>query len=227
MSMTNVGGPLRVGGAVGRGNLRGAGAGGLTSPITVYEITPVQLSPTAIALAQAVAGAGNLTLSGALSSGGVATFDVARCVTITSTNAGDTTQTATFTGTDAYGVTLIETVSLNGAATISGVKAFKTISRVAISAATTGNISAGSGDKFGVPYRINRKGSIQAFWDATWNLGTVTLAVSTAATATSGDVRGTYLPASASDGTRTLALWVFMDDVESTDGLYGVAQFGS
>src|SRR6185503_448153 len=98
------------------------------------------------------------------------------------------------------------TITLTGTTAAQGLKAFKTVSKVAMSASTVGNISAGSGDKFGVPYRFNKKGSLLPFWDATWGLGTPVVAVTTnPATATTGDVRGTYLPATASDGTRTLA----------------------
>ncbi len=153
-------------------------------------------------------------------------MDVPRCVTITSSGTTDTTQVATFTGGDVYGIPLVEAVTLNGTFTVSGLKAFKTVSKVAMNALTIGNVTAGSGDKFGLPYRINKKGSVQAFWDATWSLGTPTVAVTSTATATTGDVRGTYLPATASDATRTLALWIYMDDVDSNNGLYGVDQYG-
>ncbi len=227
MSLTNIGAPLTVGGAIGKGYAKGS-FGGITSPVFIYEVTPVQLSSNGISTSQAVSGASNLTITGSLATAGVATLDVPRCVTITSSASTDTTQTATFTGGDVYGVTVVETISLNGTNTVSGLKAFKTVSRVAMSATCAGNITAGSGDKFGVPYRINNKGSLQAFWDATWNSGsgTTTLGSTSTATATTGDVRGTYLPATASDGTRTLALWVYMDNVESNNGLYGVDQYG-
>lgn len=228
MATTNVGGPLYVGQAQGRGNVRGT-PGAISSPVFIYEITPAALSSNAISTTQAVAAAGNLTITGALATAGVATMDVPRCVTITSASGTDVTQTATFTGTDTYGIATVETVSLSGLSTVSGLKAFKTVSKVAMSAATTGNVTAGSGDKFGVPYRINKLGSLQAFWDATWNSGsgTTTVAVTTSpATATTGDVRGTYLPATASDGTRTLALWVYADNFDTNNGLYGVDQYG-
>jgi len=227
MGTTNLGAPLTLGGAGGKGSSRGL-RGGITSPVFIYEVTPAALSANAISTSQAVSGAGNLTITGALATAGVATMDVPRNVTITSSSGTDTTQTATFTGTDVYSVPVVETVTLTGTTAAQGLKAFKTVSRIAMSAATSGNITAGSGDKFGLPYRINKKGSLQAFWDATWNngSGTTTLAVTSTATATTGDVRGTYLPATASDATRTLALWIYMDDVDSNNGLYGVDQYG-
>lgn len=228
MALTNVGAPFTVGGAIGKGNAKG-NFGGITSPIFVYEITPATGTTTTIAAAQAVSGAANLTINGSLATSGVATLDVARNVILVSSSGTDSTQTATVTGTDYYAVPTVETITLTGTTAAQGLKAFKAISKIAMSASTVGNISAGSGDKFGVPYRINKKGSLQSFWDATWNSGsaTTTLAVTTTpATAITGDVRGTYLPATASDGTRTLALWVYMDDVDSNNGLYGVDQYG-
>ncbi len=227
MSLTNVGAPLTVGGALGKGNVKG-NFGGVTSPIYVYEITPATGTTTTIAASQAVSGAGNLTINGSLATSGVATLDVPRNVILVSSSGTDSTQTATVYGTDTYAVPTVETITLTGTTAAQGLKAFKTITRVAMSASTVGNVAAGSGDKFGVPYRINKGGSMQAFWDATWNSGsgTTVLAVTTTPSAITGDVRGTYLPATASDGTRTLALWVYMDDVNSNDGLYGKDQYG-
>jgi hypothetical protein len=228
MVMTNVGAPLRVGSADGKGNAKGNGAGGIESPIYVYQITPSTGTTVTIAAAQAVAGAANLTINGSLATAGVATLDVPRNVIVISSSGTDSTQTATVYGTDTYAIPVVETITLTGTTSAKGLKAFKTVTRVAMSASTSGNISAGSGDKFGVPYRINKLGSMQAFWDATWNSGsaTTTLGSTSTATATTGDVRGTYLPATASDGVRTLALWIYADDVDTNNGLYGVDQYG-
>lgn len=228
MVMTNVGAPLRVGAALGKGTARGNGSGAIESPIYVYEITPAATSANSISTTQTPGAAGNLTITGSLATAGVATFDFPRNVIAVSASGTDTSVTLTYTGTDVYSVPLVETVTLTGTTTVQGLKAFLTVSKVAVSAATVGALTVGTGDKFGVPYRINKKGSLQAFWDATWNSSsaTTTLAVTTTATATSGDVRGTYLPATTSDGTRTLALWVYADEVDSSNGLYGVDQYG-
>lgn len=99
---------------------------------------------TGIATAQAVAGAGNLTLNGALASAGVANLVTAQRVGIVSANAGDTTQTAAITGTDRYGNTISETVNLNGTTKVNTLQDFLTVTKIAISAATAGNISAGT-----------------------------------------------------------------------------------
>ena len=227
MALTNLGAPLTLGGAIGRGYVKGQ-YGGITSPIYVYEATPVAIDPNGIATSQAVAAPGDLTLDGALVTSGVATMDIPRNVTLVSDSGTDSTQVATVTGNDVYGIALVEDITLTGTSTAQGLKAFKTVSQVAIDGTCVGSLLCGSGDKFGLPYRITVPGSLQAFWDATWNSGSGTTTVGSAATATAttGDVRGTYLPATESDGTRTLALWIYMSDVDTDSGLYGVTQYG-
>lgn len=198
--------------------------GTATSPIYVYDIVPAALVANGVATAQAVSGAGNLTLDGSLVSGGVATFDVPRAVSVTSTNAGDTTQTATVYGTDAYGLPQTETISFNGAATIPGKKAFKTVTRVAISAALAGNGSAGSTDVLGLPYFVGSRNYIlTAYNGAQVTTGTFVAGDTTSpATATTGSARGTYTPASATDGSKRLTIWIFIQNPNTQTGLYGV-----
>lgn len=104
----------------------------------------VAAAATGLALAQAVGAAGNLNLTGALIVAGAYTGTGARRMVAVSTDAGDTTQTATFTGTDRYGRTLVEVVALNGVTPVITTQDFLTVTRVAISAATAGNISAGT-----------------------------------------------------------------------------------
>lgn len=228
MSLTNVGAPLSVGGATGVGNVKGT-LGCLTSPIYVYgPYVPTTASTVTIAAAQGASAAGNLTLNGSLVSGGVATLDMPRNVQVVSTSANDTTLTSTITGTDAYGITLVETITYTGTTAAQGLKAFKTVTNVAVSASTAGTVSAGPGDVFGSPYYFANSGSIQGFWDATWNSGSATITAGTTATATAttGDVRGTYKPATASNGTRSLTLWIYIEDPDTNSGLYGVDQYG-
>jgi hypothetical protein len=195
------------------------------SPINVYDIVPVAFSATAVAAAQAVAGAGNLTINGASATGGVATFDVARTITIVSTNAGDTTQTATVTGTDVYGLAMSELITFNGTTAATGQKAFKTVTRVAISAALTGNGSVGSTDVFGLPYRANTRNYVLTAWNGAFvTTGTFAGADATVATTTTDDVRGTYAVPDAANGTKRLTLWVTIIDDDTQTGLYGVTQ---
>jgi len=227
MASTHFGGPIRVGDAVGKGTSKGS-FGSLTSDVYVYRIVPTAIVATGVAAAQAVAGAGNLTINGTLATGGVATLDVPRAVSILSTNAGDTTQTATVYGTDGYGVPTVETIAFNGTTGVSGKKAFKTVTRVAISAVMTGNATVATTDVFGLPYRADDRGTILTAWASAFvTTGTFAAAVTTSpATATTGDVRGTYNVPSAADAAKILYVWQFIADNDTNNGLYGVDQFG-
>lgn len=96
-----------------------------------------------ISASQAVAGAGNLLINGALASGGVATLDVPRHVIITSA-ADDSGITFTVTGTARNGAVLTKTVA--GAATgVAEVAAnFATITKITASGAAAGNVKVGT-----------------------------------------------------------------------------------
>lgn len=101
-------------------------------------------STNGYATSQAVAGAGNLTLNGSLVTSGVGIADRARRVIITSASAGDTTQTVTVTGTNSSGVTITNSVTLAGTTGVVTALDFKTVTQIAMSAATAGNITAGT-----------------------------------------------------------------------------------
>lgn len=185
-----------------------AGVGPL-GRVYIYDAVPATLSATAVCAAQAVAAAGNATINGASASGGVATFDYARNVTFVSSNAGDTTQTVTVTGTDYWGQTQTQTVTLTGTTTVASTKTFKTITSVAVSAALTGNLSVGNGDVFGLPYKVTDAGYLlRTGWAGAVadNAGTFVAAVTTTPSATTGDVRGTFSPTSAANGSRRLVI---------------------
>jgi hypothetical protein len=187
----------------------GRGVGPL-GRVYIFDIVPATASATAVCAAQAIAAAGNATINGASASGGVATLDVARAVNVDSTNAGDTTQTVTITGTDYWNQAQTETITMNGTTAVAGLKAFKTITQVAVSAALAGNLTVGSTDVFGLPYRITDAGYIiRVGWAGALaeDAGTFVAADTTSpATATTGDVRGTYDPSSAADGSRRLVM---------------------
>lgn len=200
--------------------------GAPVSPSQVYDVVPVALVTNGLAQAQAVAGAGNLTLNGSLVTGGVGVFDVIRCPRIVSSDAGDTTQLATFYGFDYYGVALTSTVTLNGTTPVIAPKAMKTVTRVAINAACAGNISAGSSDSLGLPFRADAVGYVQINYNSTVITASTgfTAAVTTAASATTGDVRGTYALQSASDAAKRFVANILIKNPDTMTGLYGVVQ---
>lgn len=228
MTMTHVGGPFRVGDYFGPG----VQPGGQMDNIAVYNVVPATIDADGIAAAQAVLASGNLTLNGALASGGTVTLDVPRAVQIVSDGAGDTTQTATVSGYDVYNQPMTETIAFNGVTPVLGTKAFKRVTQVAISAALAGLGSAGSTDVFGLPYVL---GSLNYCLAVKWAgaiadvAATVVAADTTSpATATTDDVRGTVTTlGSASDGSRRLTVYQYLPPSEvngTRTGIYGVTQ---
>jgi len=98
-----------------------------------------------IALSQAVAGAGNLTLAGSLCTGGVANLGAPRKVTInTASGGGNRTVGFTITGSLA-GQAVVETVLGSWVAqAVESRNYFDTVTQIAVSAALTGNVIAGT-----------------------------------------------------------------------------------
>lgn len=97
-----------------------------------------------ISLSQTPGAAGNLTITGALASGGVATLDVPRRVLVT-VAADEHTKTITIYGTDRNGNAITSSPTLPSAAgTVYTDEDFKTVTRVAISAATAGALKVGT-----------------------------------------------------------------------------------
>ena len=207
---------LWLGGAAGPQSQGWAGPGqvyegvGPLGRVYIYDIVPATLSATAVCAAQAIAAAGNATINGTTASGNVATFNCCRNVSIVSSSASDTTQTVTVTGTDYWGQAQTALLTINGTTTVNGTKGFKTITKVAVSAAFVGNLSVGMGDTFGLPYKVTDAGYLlRTGWAGAVadNAGTFTAADTATPSASTGDVRGTFLPAtSASNGTRRLVI---------------------
>ena len=99
----------------------------------------------AVCAAQQPLGAGALTINGANATAGVATFPAAYAVSVTS-NGNDSTRTFTITGTDAAGNTVSQTITGPNNTTVFTTLAFKTVTRVTISAASVGtSITVGFG----------------------------------------------------------------------------------
>jgi hypothetical protein len=159
------------------------------------------------------------TITGALASGGVATFTTPRNVVAAWTG----TAVVTITGTDQYGRTVKES-SASGTS-LAGKKAFKTVTSVSFSANVTA-ATVGTGDVLGLPVRVAANGLIAARANNAIDAGTFVPGVTTdPATATTGDVRGTYDPAVTIDGTNTVAVHVVIADPNTVTGVYGVTQY--
>lgn len=184
--------------------------------VFVYDITPAALATNNICTSQTVSTA-NAVINGAAATGGVATLDVAR--TLQMAAAAGNTSNVTVTGRDIYGQVMTETRALNGTTPVNFLKAFRTITQVFVNGSVT-TFTLGTRDVFGLPYRVTDAGYIvHVGWDNTLarNAGTFTAADTTSpATATTGDVRGTYaITGNAANGTRRLVMTIAIPAIGS------------
>lgn len=146
-------------------------------------------------------------INGALATSSVGYADVARNVVA----AWTTTAVCTVTGYDEYGVKVVE--QSGSGTSMAGKKAFVRVTDVKFSANVTG-ATVGTGDVLGLPMFLGGTGSVinelQDGADAT--AGTIVAGVNALATATTGDVRGTYDPNAACDGSKSFQLDVVSGD---------------
>lgn len=154
--------------------------------------SPNILDRDGICLSQNPSGAGNLTIAGALASGGVATLDVPRTLTVYAAG-NESSYTYTVYGTDEYGEDVVETITGPNATTAYGLKAFKTVTRVAVSG-DSGAIEVGTADRLGLPSAIKsvsqvlaefkngvRVGGFLGTFREQWNLDVADLSTGSAA----------------------------------------------
>ena len=159
---------------------------------------------------------------------------IARNIRISS-NGVDTTGVYTVKGFDIYGFPLTEAITGgNGtnatAVIVSGLKAFKYVASVTPSGTVNSTgASVGVGDVIGLPVRADRWTELSgSLGNTAVTVGTgFTAAVTTTATATSGDVRGTYALQTGSNNVSRLVIkqTPLPANVSSTAGITGVSQF--
>lgn len=187
--------------------------------------SPVVAAAAGVAAVQLLGAAGNMTLNGPIVAGGVAYMDVPRNVTLTVATTNQSGITFTVTGKDEFGNTMVEAITGPNNNTVSGIKAFASISKIAASAAiATNGVSVGYGTTLGLPLAVRKAGQItKELQDgAAASAGTFAYALqNAAATSTNADVRGTYIPNSAPDGAKGYLIGVLVPDGSDT----GVAQF--
>lgn len=175
----------------------------LMQTVAVNLGTPIASDSDGAVASQACTAAGGLAtgINGALASDGVATFDVPRNVVAAWTG----TSILTVTGTDEYGNTVVE--SSGSGTSLTGKKAFKTVTGISVSADVTG-LTVGTSKVLGLPMFLAKVGDVLAEFEdeAAPTAGTVVAGVTTTATATTGDVRGTYAPNSNPDGSKVFEL---------------------
>lgn len=179
---------------------------------------PVASDSDGIVASQAATLADGLAtgINGALAADGVAVLDVPRNVVAAWTG----TAVLTVTGTDEYGNTVVES-SASGT-TLTGKKAFKTVTGITTSANITG-LTVGTSKVLGLPVFLPSAAEVLRELDdgATATAGTLVAGDVTAATATTGDVRGTYAPNANPNGSKVFELIVALRSPEYR----GVTQF--
>jgi hypothetical protein len=212
-----------------------ATAAGVTVGISVQNATTLQLSTGNIGLdvsANATNGNFGKILFGQASA--IKIWDpanlVARNIVITSVG-NDSAATFTVRGFDAYNYPMTETITGANATVANGVKAWKYITSITPAGTLSGSaITIGTGNIFGLPLRADFAGQVIVNYNNTilTALTTFVAAVTSTASATTGDVRGTIGVPSAPDGTKRLVVYS-LPSVSNLSlgftGLTGVVQF--
>lgn len=204
-------------------------AGGASNP-GVYLINlgaAIALNATNICTAQAATGGatGSATLNGSIVLSGAAYMDAPRAVQIVSTATGDTGQAVKIVGTDVYGQAMTEQITPNGTTAVNGKKAFFTITSVRYTTNFAGNLSVGTTDIMGLPIAVYGGAGyiLKELSNGASVTGTLVAAGTLTPTATSADVRGTYVVSSANDGTKAAQLIVWSQN----PGDVGQTQFST
>lgn len=155
---------------------------------------------------------------------------LARAVRVVSVG-NDSTATFVVRGFDIYWFPMVETITGANAGTATGKKAFKYIQSITPAGTLSGSaVTVGTTDIIGLPIRSDFFGEFEANVNSAWitaNTGYVAPDATSPATATTGDVRGTYALQTASNGTVRVMLFSSpsVNNVSSAAGLFGVPQF--
>jgi len=176
--------------------------------IYVWDVVPQAAVTNNIAASQTASGAGAVTLTAGTSTKSVVRqdgvtviqLDLPRAVRV---NCSTTARAFTVTGYDYYGQPMSETITVTVAGTaVPGKKAFFQISGATIAGSATA-VLIGTTDVLGIPVRVTNVAyvaSVKSNNTLAQDAGTFAAADTATATTITGDVRGTYTPATASDG---------------------------
>lgn len=188
--------------------------------IYVWDVVPAAPLTTNVAAAQTTSSTITLTAGTSTTSvinasqQTVVQLDTPRAVSITSGTGTLTNRTVTITGYDFYGQAMSEAIATGTvqSTTVNGKKAFYQILSASISGALGATIAIGTTDVLGSPVKIADIGYIASIgWDGAVNdAGTALAAVTTTPSTTTGDVRGTFDPSSACNGTKRLVVGILL-----------------
>lgn len=122
----------------------------------------------------------------------------------------DSAATMNIVGYDSYGYLTHQALTMGSGSTVTTTKTFKSVLSMTPTGTLSGSaVTAGVADVFGLPWFATTASSIWGFFNNLILAGTGTFVggVTTTPSATTGDVRGTYVPGSASDGTKRFTLF--------------------
>lgn len=144
---------------------------------------------------------------------------------------GAGTGTITIDGYDYLMQPMSETMALNGATPVLGLKAFYLIRQFTIPTVGAVTLNLGTGAKLGLPYKAHKVLSEELDGALVATPGTMLTPVLTSpATATTGEPRGIWTPTSTLNGSAVVTgTFMFMNDVNSSNvgGLHGVPHFAN
>jgi len=176
--------------------------------IYVWDIIPQSAVTNNVAASQTASGAGAVTLTAGTSAKSVVRSDGTTviqldCPRALKVNCSTTARAFTVSGYDYYGQAMSEVITVAVAGTaVTGKKAFYQVSGATIAGSATA-VVIGTSDVLGIPVRVTNVayvGSVKSNNTLAQDAGTFVAADTATATTTTGDVRGTYTPATASDG---------------------------
>jgi len=176
--------------------------------IYVWDIIPQAAVTNNIAASQTAAAAGAVTLTAGTSAKSVVRSDGVTVVQIdlpraVKVNCSTTARAFTVSGYDYYGQPMTEVITVSVAGTaVTGKKAFYQVSGATIAGSATA-VLIGTSDVLGTPVRVTNVAylaSVKSNSTLAQDTGTFVAADTATATNATGDVRGTYTPATASDG---------------------------
>jgi hypothetical protein len=176
--------------------------------VYVWDVVPQAPITNNIAASQTAAGAGSVTLTAGTSAKSIVRadgvtviqLDVPRAVKV---NCATTARAFTVTGYDVYGQPMSEVITVAVAGTaVTGLKAFYQVSAATIAGSATA-VVIGTSDVLGIPVRVANAAyvaSVKSNNTLAQDAGAFVAADTATATTATGDVRGTYAPATTSNG---------------------------
>lgn len=209
--------------------------GGPMSPIYVYSVVPIASSNITLAASAIVNGAFTLQAGGAITTtsiNNVTYYDLGneRCIRAVCYGVAGVAVYLTASGLDSYLQSLTTTWSAptNSTSFTDSPKPIRYVRGVSSIGSTGSGVSLGPSDRFGFPYRVDQFDYVEMKWagiSLTASTGFTAASATSPATEFTGPVRGTYLmPTVSADGSRRFTAWIYLADVDTNSGLYGVTQ---